>query len=91
MSPAATLTTPTSTVDSPQNDKKPAEQNIRLDQREVEPIAIIGFSSKFPQDAESPEGFWHLLLEGRSAMTEVPKDRFNIDSFYHHNANRLDT
>ena len=24
-------------------------------------------------------------------MSEVPKDRFNIDSFYHSNANRLDT
>ncbi|KAL8893510.1 MAG: hypothetical protein Q9192_005191 [Flavoplaca navasiana] len=91
MSPAATLTTPACTVDSPQNDQRPREQNIRLDQKEVEPIAIIGFSSKFPQDAESPEGFWQLLLDGRSAMTEVPKDRFNIDSFYHPNANRLDT
>ncbi|KAL8747820.1 MAG: hypothetical protein Q9190_000364 [Brigantiaea leucoxantha] len=32
-----------------------------------------------------------MLIDGRSAMTEVPPDRFNIDSFYHPNGDRLDT
>jgi acyl transferase domain-containing protein len=49
----------------------------------LEPVAIIGFSLKFPQDATNPEAFWKMLVEARSAMTEIPKDRFNIDAYYH--------
>ena len=48
----------------------------------MEPIAIIGFSLRFPQDATSPQKFWKMLMEKRSAMTDVPADRFNIDAFY---------
>jgi Beta-ketoacyl synthase, N-terminal domain len=48
-----------------------------------EPMAIIGMACEFPQDAVSPESFWKLLLEGRSAMTEFPKEKLNIDSHYH--------
>ncbi|KAL2784041.1 hypothetical protein BJX66DRAFT_344395 [Aspergillus keveii] len=47
-----------------------------------DPIAIIGFSLRFPQDADSAEAFWEMLYNGRRAMTEVPADRFTIDSFY---------
>ena len=49
----------------------------------MEDIAIIGFSLRFPQDAVSAESFWNMLDEGRSAATEVPETRFNIDAFYH--------
>jgi acyl transferase domain-containing protein len=47
-----------------------------------DPIAIIGFSLRFPQDADSAEAFWEMLYNGRCAMTEVPADRFAINSFY---------
>ncbi len=30
----------------------------------VEPVAIIGFSATFPQDATSPEAFWQMLIQG---------------------------
>jgi acyl transferase domain-containing protein len=49
----------------------------------LEPIAIIGFSFRFPQEAISQEGFWRMLVEKRSAMTDWPKERLNVDSFYH--------
>ena len=55
----------------------------------MEDIAIIGFSLRFPQDAVSPESFWDMLVEGRSAATEVPASRFNIDAFYHPDPDRL--
>lgn len=90
MSPAAVEASATFAVDQSQYDNTSPE-NATLDQMGVEPIAIIGLSAQFPQDADSPEGFWQLLMEGRSAMTEIPADRFNIDSFYHPNPNRLDT
>ncbi|KAG9235236.1 hypothetical protein BJ875DRAFT_399470 [Amylocarpus encephaloides] len=56
----------------------------------LEPIAIIGFSFKFPQDADTSENFWQMLVEGRSAMTEVPKDRWNSGTFYHPDPERHD-
>ena len=55
----------------------------------MEDIAIIGFSLRLPQDAVSPESFWNMLVEGRSAATEVPKSRFNINAFYHPDPDRL--
>ena len=57
----------------------------------MEDIAIIGFSLRFPQDAVSPQSFWNMLVEGRSAVSEVPEDRFNINAFYHPNPDRLDS
>lgn len=47
------------------------------------PIAIIGVAGRYPGDAANPEKLWEMVSNGRSAMTEVPSDRFNIDSFYH--------
>jgi acyl transferase domain-containing protein len=46
-------------------------------------IAVIGLSCRFPGDAKSPDEFFEMLLNARSAWTEVPKDRFDIDSYWH--------
>lgn len=54
------------------------------------PIAVIGYSFKFPQEATSFQDFWRMLVEGRSARTEVPGERFNIDAYYHSDGNRLE-
>ena len=48
-----------------------------------EAIAVIGFSLKFPGDADSPASFWSMLENGRSAMSEWPQDRLTMDAFYH--------
>ena len=68
-----------------------ASSPLPTDDDALESIAVVGMGLKFPQDADTPETFWKLLLDGRSAMTEVPKDRWNIDSFYHPNSDRHDT
>ena len=47
-----------------------------------EPIAVVGMSLRFPGEATSVESFWRMLCEERSAMTEFPPERFNIDAFY---------
>ncbi|MBW4632289.1 MAG: SDR family NAD(P)-dependent oxidoreductase [Iphinoe sp. HA4291-MV1] len=49
---------------------------------ETEPIAIIGIGCRFPGGANSPEAFWKLLQEGVDAITEVPADRWNVNTFY---------
>ena len=53
-----------------------------LDGNDLEPIAICGFSIKFPQEATSPEAFWKLICEKRCAMTDFPESRLNKDGFY---------
>ncbi|KAK3358219.1 hypothetical protein B0T25DRAFT_477401 [Lasiosphaeria hispida] len=52
------------------------------------PIAIVGFAGRFPGDATNPEKLWELISTGRNAWSEVPKDRFNIDAFYHPHGER---
>lgn len=47
----------------------------------MEPIAIVGIGCRFP-GANSPETFWHLLRNGIDAISEVPKERWDVDSFY---------
>jgi len=47
-----------------------------------EPIAIVGMSCRFPGGARDPESFWRLLVDGRDAITEVPKERWDIDAYY---------
>ncbi|WP_375501417.1 amino acid adenylation domain-containing protein [uncultured Nostoc sp.] len=47
----------------------------------MEPIAIIGIGCRFP-GANNPESFWQLLRNGVDAITEVPKERWDIDALY---------
>ncbi|KAK2005876.1 polyketide synthase [Colletotrichum eremochloae] len=56
----------------------------------VEPIAIVGLNLKFPEEADSPQGFWKMLCDARNVATEPPEGRYNIDAFYHPDPARLD-
>ena len=62
-----------------------------LGQEALEPIAVIGFSLRMPQDAVTPQAFWTMLEEKRCAMTDWPRDRINLDAFYHPDHDRRDT
>lgn len=57
---------------------------------QIEPIAVIGLSLEFPQEATSTEAFWQMLIEARSGRTGIPKDRFNLEAFHHPDAGRQD-
>ena len=41
-----------------------------------EPIAVIGLGCRFPGDISGPEALWQFLRESRSAVGEVPPDRW---------------
>jgi acyl transferase domain-containing protein/acyl carrier protein len=47
----------------------------------MEPIAIIGIGCRFP-GAKDPEAFWQLLRNGVDAITEIPKNRWNLNEYY---------
>ncbi|KAI1091033.1 hypothetical protein F5B19DRAFT_484177 [Rostrohypoxylon terebratum] len=47
-----------------------------------DPAVIVGLSFRFPQDAVSEDSFWDIMCRRISTMTEVPKDRWNVDG--HH-------
>ena len=55
------------------------------------PIAIVGMACRFPDDAISPAAFYEMLAKGRSAWSEVPKNRYNIDAYHHLSSGRIGT
>jgi acyl transferase domain-containing protein/NADPH:quinone reductase-like Zn-dependent oxidoreductase/NAD(P)-dependent dehydrogenase (short-subunit alcohol dehydrogenase family)/SAM-dependent methyltransferase/acyl carrier protein len=53
-----------------------------VEQKQCEPIAIVGVGCHIPGGANSPEEFWNLLREGRSGVREIPRDRWDIEAYY---------
>ncbi len=53
----------------------------------AEPIAIIGMGCRLPGGATSPFAFWQLLEKGKEAISGIPRDRWNAESYYDPNPN----
>jgi acyl transferase domain-containing protein/NADPH:quinone reductase-like Zn-dependent oxidoreductase/NAD(P)-dependent dehydrogenase (short-subunit alcohol dehydrogenase family)/acyl carrier protein len=49
---------------------------------DIQMIAITGIGCRFPK-ADGPDAFWDLLRGGVDAITEVPRDRWDLEFFYH--------
>ena len=61
------------------------ELRSRLDALETataESIAIIGTGCRFPGGANDPESLWQILRDGVDTIQEVPRNRWNIDTYY---------
>ncbi len=57
----------------------------RLEEAErvfTEPVAIVGLGCRFPGGASNPGAFWRLLRDGGDAVTEIPRDRWDVDAYY---------
>ena len=48
---------------------------------QLEPIAIIGIGCRFP-GANNPQAFWSMIRDGVDGVSEIPKSRWDADSFY---------
>ncbi|KAK8134771.1 hypothetical protein PG984_006783 [Apiospora sp. TS-2023a] len=43
-------------------------------------LAIVGMACRLPGDADTPDRFWELLVQGRDTLGVVPPDRFDIEA-----------
>ncbi|KZF20978.1 hypothetical protein L228DRAFT_284065 [Xylona heveae TC161] len=59
-----------------------------LQQDKSMPIAIVGMACRLPGEATNPDKLWDLCAKKEAAWSEVPKDRMNIDAFYHPDGER---
>jgi hypothetical protein len=50
-----------------------------------QPIAIVGMSCRFPGNVSTPDEFWELCARARTGFTEIPKERFDSNRFFHPN------
>ncbi len=51
--------------------------------KDHEPIAIIGMACRFPGGVTSPEDLWRIVVDGTDAMTGFPEDRgWDVESLY---------
>ncbi|WP_144070199.1 type I polyketide synthase, partial [Nonomuraea indica] len=53
------------------------------EERDREPIAIVGMACRYPGDANTPDELWELVAAGRDATSELPDDRgWNLTALY---------
>ncbi|KAK2051561.1 polyketide synthetase [Colletotrichum caudatum] len=52
-------------------------------QREHEPIAVVGSGCRFPGGSTTPSKLWDLLENPSDIVSEITPDRFNVDRFFH--------
>ena len=49
---------------------------------ERDSIAVVGMACRFPTNIEEPSGLWELLSAGGNGISQVPSDRWDIDSHF---------
>ncbi|XP_038068692.1 highly reducing polyketide synthase azaB-like [Patiria miniata] len=46
------------------------------------PIAVVGIGCRMPGGVNSPEAFWDALVRGDDMISEVPPDRWSLETFH---------
>ena len=68
-----------------------ANDNVSTDNRKIysakdEPVAIVGLGLRFP-GADNPDSFWELLINKKSGISDIPKNRWNVEEYYNPDPN----
>ncbi|KAM3575053.1 hypothetical protein VYU27_003073, partial [Nannochloropsis oceanica] len=50
-----------------------------------QPLAVVGMGCRTPGGVDGARAFWGMLLAGTDTVTEIPKDRWDVDGYYHPN------
>lgn len=59
------------------------QQKLAASERaKAEPIAIVGLGCRFPGGVSDAASYWDLLRNGVDAITDVPRDRWDVDGYY---------
>ncbi|WP_304943149.1 SDR family NAD(P)-dependent oxidoreductase, partial [Vallitalea guaymasensis] len=62
------------------NNKMETDANLKPNPN-LEPIAIIGMSGRFP-NARTIDEMWTIIENGQEVISEIPKDRFDWTQYY---------
>ncbi|XDG05861.1 hypothetical protein ABKA04_005476 [Annulohypoxylon sp. FPYF3050] len=49
----------------------------------ADPICVVSMACRLPGGIRSPSDLWNFLAGKKSALAPVPKERLNIEAFYH--------
>ncbi|PWN48154.1 hypothetical protein IE53DRAFT_370857 [Violaceomyces palustris] len=71
------MSSSTTTASSAQVGAKPKISTIPDDA-----LAVVGISCRVP-GATSPQGLWENILAKKDLRKKMPKERFNVEAFYH--------
>jgi phthiocerol/phenolphthiocerol synthesis type-I polyketide synthase B len=50
--------------------------------RRCDVVAIVGIGCRFPGGVSDAESFWRLLSAGKDAITEIPRDRIDLNHYF---------
>jgi acyl transferase domain-containing protein/acyl carrier protein/SAM-dependent methyltransferase len=53
-----------------------------LEQSHREPVAIVGVGLRLPGNISTPDAYWQLLIDGIDAVGDVPRERWDADSYH---------
>ena len=53
-----------------------------LERRRNDPVAIVGVGMRLPGGAHDEESLWRVLAGGVDTISEIPRDRWDIEAYY---------